>query len=150
MDGCFSTGELGEALAAAATRRHQLSAGADDTHLGNLCFPGHDHRGDRGCFGAPTLRIGGVFDVCAGPDLAGGSAYGGADLEFGIGRVGQRPGRAGGLVDFVCHTAVLERHTTFAKFYKRMLGSINRDADRIVLAMRLASWNRALTHSWRR
>ena len=96
MDRSVERGELGEALAAAATTRRHLVAVGDRHHLDDLAFPGGDHRPDRRRLGADPLGEGNVLHVAPGEDAALCRPDGGAYPEVRIRGVGVGLGGAGG------------------------------------------------------
>src|SRR5919112_2605507 len=87
MDRGLGRGELADALAARAARRHQRRAVADDEDLGDAALAGGDHGGDGRFLGAGAGGISGVLDVAAGIHAAASAAHGRTDLEPRVGRV---------------------------------------------------------------
>ena len=113
-DDGFGT-ELVNDLAARAAGRARYSAVIHYCNGANvqLWTVGRDGGKDRRTLGAIGHSVGGVFDVAAGKDLAGGSKDGGPDAEFGVGCVGilhccfcgvDQLGTIGGLL--FCHRLV--------------------------------------------
>ena len=87
VDPQIGSGELGEALPAAAARRAQALPGRDHQRLRDPPFAGGDHGRDRARLGAVAFRIAGVLDVGAAEDAAGSRAHGGADPEIRVRRM---------------------------------------------------------------
>jgi hypothetical protein len=65
-----------------------VAAGGGDGDGRDLLVARRDGGADGDAFGAHREAVGGVFDIAAGEDFAGGGEDGGADLEAGVGRIG--------------------------------------------------------------
>ena len=86
--GIIRTAELGQALAAAATRRADVHPLGGHGHRGDAGLAGGHHRADGRGLRTLALRIGGVLDVGAGEDAAARAPQRDAHLEVRVRRVG--------------------------------------------------------------